>query len=733
LSRVRDILTDGTCIAKTRTGPGSQYVEKTLAVAAIKELFMIRRIFAPLLVLVGAALSCLLPLSLSADDSQVDAHKLSEGLIYSVDRTPERTFETSRAVQVITSEEIQRVNPSGLADLLEEQTGIAIAETHSGGIPSIRGLSGKQVMLLVDGVKINNATWGGTTREYLNIIDLNQVDRIEIVRGVVSVLGTESLGGVINIITKKGSPDGQTFGGSIGARYASSDSSISTPIEVFGNNGSLRYEGGITAGTFGDLNGGGNVGRQDFSSYHDRSGHLNGQYLLSPEKTIGFGYQNVSQGNVEVPGVQGLFANAQTPREMQLGNLSYQDLTSRGWEDTVHITASWNRQQQTLRINLPVAGAPPVLFMDADVMEGLNLELGTFIGKHHLVYGLDTSTDSVHSSELTANAATGVLELVRGNNMNGAQYRTIGLYLQDRVDLATWLTMIAGARYGQFRTRGSEVVDIGPISINNQQSDVTGALNLIGHVTPTLNVIGNAFRGFRAPNVDDMSHYAYIAVPGGIAFEVPNANVSPERVVSFELGLKYDDGRLSGSAFAYRNKLTNLLTLSPGTYNGLPFLAANGFDVPILQNQNVGSSIIKGYELDGRYALGNGFSLWANYTSATGTDARLNQPLSAMPPAFGTAGLRYLAGGSRRPWAEAVWRYYATQNRLGAADASNPDVSNGRIAGFDVFDIRTGLAITDRFSVTGALQNVFDKKYREVGSTFYAPGRQLVLGTQFVF
>lgn len=370
---------------------------------------MVRCISPRLLVLAVAALSCLLPLSLSADNAPADAHKLSEGLIYSVDRTPERTFETSRAVQVITSEEIERVNPRGLADLLEEQTGIAIAETHSGGIPSIRGLSGKQVMLLVDGVKINNATWGGTTREYLNIIDLNQIDRIEIVRGVVSVLGTESLGGVINIITKKGSPEGQTFGGSIGARYASSGSAISTPIEVFGNNGPLRYEGGIAAGSFGDLNGGGNVGRQDFSSYSDRSAHLNGQYLLTPEKTIGFGYQNVTQRAVEVPGVRGLFASAQTPREMQLGNISYQDLTSRGWEDTVRITASWNRQQQTERINLGLAGAPPVLFMDADVMEGLNLEIGTFIGKHHLVYGLDSSTDSVHSSSIGPGNAIRVL------------------------------------------------------------------------------------------------------------------------------------------------------------------------------------------------------------------------------------------------------------------------------------------------------------------------------------
>lgn len=678
------------------------------------------------------------PTKQSEEDKSDELRQQSEGLIYSVDRTPERTFETSRAVQVITNEEIRRMNPRGLADLLEEQTGVTVASTHSGGSPTIRGLGRQQVMLLVDGVKVNNATWGGTQREYLNIIDLNQVDRIEIVRGVVSVLGTESLGGTINIITKKGPASGQTFGGSIGARYDSADSSLSTPIEVYGSNGRVRYEGGIAASSFGSLNGGGNAGRQDFSSYRDHSAHLNGQYLLTPEKTISFGYQNVTQSAVELPGIPGLFINAEIPRQMQLGNLSYQDLTSRGWEDSLRITASWNRQKQTEQANLP-AHLPPFIIADGDILAGLNFELGTFIGKHHLVYGLDTSTDSVESSQYTTNAVTGARIWQRGNNMDGAQYRTLGIYLQDRVDASKWLTVVAGARYGQFRTRGTEAVDIGVISINNQQSDITGALNLIGHITPTLNVIGNAFRGFRAPNVDDMSHYNYVQVPGGVAFQVPTTNAQPERVISYELGLKYDNGNLSGSAFAYRNKLTNLLTLSPGTFNGLAFLDTNRngvrepTEIAIIQNQNVGSSTIKGYELEGRYALANGFSVWANYAKANGTDTKLNQPLSSMPPGFGTAGLRYLAAGRLRPWAELVWRSSGTQDRLGAGDKINPDVKNGKLPGFDVFHVRTGVTVSDRFSVTAALQNIFDKKYREVGSVFYAPGRQIVLGTQFKF
>lgn len=664
---------------------------------------------------------------------------MSEGLIYSVDRTPERTFETSRAVQVITNDDIRRANAGGLAELLEGQAGIIIAATHSGGAANIRGLGGKQILLLVDGVKVNNATWGGTTREFLNIVDLNLIDRVEIVRGVVSVLGTESLGGVVNIITKKGAPEGQSFGGSIGTRYASADSSFSAPLEIYGTSGALRYNAGIAAAAYGDLHAGGAVGKQDYSALHERSGYLSSQYLLSPEKTIGLGYQNLTQQDVETPGVAGVFQSASfEPRRFQLASLSYQDLTSRSWEDSLRITASWNRQQQ-LEIVTVAPGRAPVFFSDADILATLNFELGTFVGRHHLIYGIDTSTDSVESEQYTPDLVTGLPVFKRGNNMDGAKYRTIGAYLQDRVDVANWLTVIAGARYGQFRSKGDEVVDLGTISIDNQQSDVTGALNLIAHVTPTLNVVANAFRGFRAPNIDDMSHYNFVAVPGGIAFQVPSAGAEPEHVNSYELGLKYDNGRLGGSAYVFRNKLTNLLVLSPGTYNGLPFRDSNGNGVKdpgeftILQNQNIGSSTMKGIDIDAHYALPNGFSVWANYADTEGTDTKKHVFLSQLPPAFGTGGLRYLSSSQHRPWAELIVQYYGSQEDLGPSDLGNPEIRNGVLPGFKAYHIRGGLAVTQRFSFTAAVENLSDRKYRQIGSTIYAPGRQLVLGTRFEF
>src|SRR5207244_1306179 len=95
-----------------------------------------------------------------------------------------------------------------------------------------------------------------------------------------------------------------------------------------------------------------------------------------------------------------------------------------------------------------------------------------------------------------------------------------------------------------------------------RDSDFTGALNLVFHPTSKINLIANAMRGFRAPNVDEMSRFNLRTA----GLDVPNPQAGPEHVMSYELGAKYEDGRLGGSLFYYRNNLNDLLVRQSGTF-----------------------------------------------------------------------------------------------------------------------------------------------------------------------
>jgi outer membrane receptor protein involved in Fe transport len=674
----------------------------------------------------------------TADESSTAAaptdaeQRLREELIYSVDRTPERTFETSRAVKVISGDEIRRMNPSGLAQILEEQAGIVVSRRPSGGRPFIRGLSGKQIMIMIDGVKVNNTSWGPDVTEYLNLVELSQIDRIEIVRGVVSVLGTESLGGVINIITKGSAPLPKAFGGSIGARYNSADTSFITPVEFYGQTDRFRFTAGISQGRFGDLQPGGDAARVA-GQFEQRGAFFNGRMLLTSEKSITVGYQDLVQDNIERVGSTGVLAR----RSLQLGSVNYTDLTARRWADSIRLTAYWNYQEQEAHVTLPgrTPGAPPTesTYFDGDTLGGANLELGTFIGSHHVIYGVDFAKDKVDSWLYGPNATTGVMMLQRGNLMDGARYESLGAYLQDRFSFTKWLTVVAGLRYGSFETAGKEVSTRGPVDLEGKKSDVTGALNLIGHVTPNLNVIVNAFRGFRSPNLQDVSRSGFRQTASGPSSEVPNTDADAEHVNTYEVGVKYANSRFSGSAFLFRNELTNLLQLTKIGFNDTNGNGVqDGAEQNTIQNLNVGEATTEGYELEAQFAIASGLTAWGHYSKTNATDSLTNQPLSSIPGGFGAAGLRYSPAMSHQPWVELVVRHQQTQKRLGVLDRINPLYANG-IQGYDLVHLRGGLSFTNRITATLGVENIFDKQYRDIDATAFSPGRQLVVGTTYHF
>ena len=101
-------------------------------------------------------------------------------------------------------------------------------ETNDGaGSPIIRGLVGNQILILIDGIRLNNGAYRLGPNQYLNTIDLNQIERIEVVRGAGSVLyGSDALGGVVNIITRTAGREAGT--GAVGTRWFSRLSSANT-------------------------------------------------------------------------------------------------------------------------------------------------------------------------------------------------------------------------------------------------------------------------------------------------------------------------------------------------------------------------------------------------------------------------------------------------------------------------------------------------------------------------
>ena len=133
-------------------------------------------------------------------------------------RRDQRLIDSPRQIAVVTAEEIRRRNYRNTPEALSDIVGVFVQETNDGGgAPIIRGLVGNQILILVDGIGVNNGSYRLGPNQFLNTIDLNQIERIEVVRGAGSVLyGSDALGGVVNVITRTAGRQADT--GAVGVR-----------------------------------------------------------------------------------------------------------------------------------------------------------------------------------------------------------------------------------------------------------------------------------------------------------------------------------------------------------------------------------------------------------------------------------------------------------------------------------------------------------------------------------
>jgi hemoglobin/transferrin/lactoferrin receptor protein len=105
-------------------------------------------------------------------------------IVISALRTPTKLLKTADAISIITNKNINRLQARTTPELLFNQNAVFLQKTnHGGGSPFLRGLTGNQTLHLVDGIRLNNATFRYGPNQYLNTIDPFTLEKVEILRG----------------------------------------------------------------------------------------------------------------------------------------------------------------------------------------------------------------------------------------------------------------------------------------------------------------------------------------------------------------------------------------------------------------------------------------------------------------------------------------------------------------------------------------------------------------------
>ena len=646
------------------------------------------------------------------------------------------SFDVPNAVTIVDREDAERQSPRVLPDLLRGETGVFVQQTTPGqSAPIIRGLIGSSILMLVDGMRLNTATFRSAPNQYFALVDPYNVERIEVVRGAGSALyGSDAMGGVINVITpvpRLASEQWQLHGKALG-QFSSADTSWVNRVSLEGGKSGVAIHGGFTYQNHNDLRGGGDIGIQRPSGYDVYAGD-GALFLERGNQDLFFSLQYLQQPKTPrfdelVPG----FGQTQPssavfffePNDRLFVHGRYRLRNPLPFVDGLEFHVAFQEINDDRR-NRDFDSTREDRERNRDALTGITLQLTSrWRDWMTFTYGGEIYLDEVSSSRVGRDINTGATSTEQSRFADGSTLNSFGFYVQDEIRLHPRLTATLGGRFSHFD------IDIPKadrdVGAHLSTSDLTGNLGLLYHLTPTINLVTNVGRGFRVPNVFDLST---LGPRPGNRFNIPNPNLKPEEVITVDAGVKVRLSRFAGEVFGFYTDFRDKIEEVP---TGECFRDAIGIVPPdqcrpqdrrVVQGQNVNRVTLFGFEAGGRLQLLDKLEVSGSLNFTWGeeeiSDGR-TAPADRIPPLNGQVGVLYRP--TPRLWVEPFIRFATRQDRLSDRDKTDPRINPNGTPGWVTANIRLGWEINERFRTRLAVENLFDQSYREHGSGINAAG-----------
>lgn len=655
---------------------------------------------------------------------------LNNAVTVTAQRNEQRSFDVYQSVTTLSADELMKKSSRSTPEALMNESGIWVQKTnHGGGSPIIRGLVGNQVLLLVDGIRLNNATYRYGPNQYLSTIDPGMIYRIDAIRGSGSVLyGSDALGGVVQIISKTPSfsHDGLKVSGNVLGKWMSADMEQSGRPEMALSAEKVAFTGGFSARNFGDVLAGGSWGVLTPTGYNEQSGDAK---LLIRTGTSGIftaafqqltqhevpRYDQVAQGGYSIYNFE--------PQTRQLSYLRWETFSKNPWLQSFRVTTSYNRSIEGITSQKNNSNDVKKQLDEVNTA-GVIMEIISEPLPHwNIQSGAEYYYDQVHSTASTTNLISNKETMQRGSYADGSTASNFAVYTNHQYDVNKF-QFSAGARFNAVTVSVQDDV-FGDQKIT--PSAWVGNVGVLMKIRNSLRAFVSTNTGFRAPNVDDMSKFG--TVESGV-FEIPSAGLSPEKSLSVESGVKFHKKNFSGTLALYQTNLSDLIDRVPATYQGGDMFEGR----KVYQKQNVGEARLRGVEAEADIEIMKSLSAFGNITYTYGENMTKQEPMRRIPPLFGRVGLRYQHVSGF--WAKAEWAAAGEQDRLAAGDKSDIRIAvrleDDVMPSWNILNLYAGYTYK-AFTINVIGQNIFNQAYRIYASGIDGYGRSIGISLNFRF
>ncbi len=550
---------------------------------------------------------------------------------------------TAQPINIIEEEKVIERATEVVAQVVDEEPGVNLQRTSpSLSAVFVRGLTGRNVAVYVDGVRYTTSAQRGGVGTFFSLIEPSSLGAVEILRGPnSSQYGSDVLGGVVNFISRA-----PAYGGGDGEWHGNTNVFYTSATNGFGGNTLLTY-GTKTYGLLANINarrinrlrpGGGIDGhaavtrflgipsdilgeRLPDTAFTQYGGLVRTNFNLDDTTQLLFSYaRNHQDGGRRYDQLAGGDGNLIADLRNLVTDLFYARLVKQnlGFFDNAQFTFSYNAQREE-RINQGGQGNPVGAITnqhERTSVFGFNFYVDKRIGEvNTLTFGADVYRDKIATPAFTFEPSTGLTTASRPRVPDGARYLSSGVFVQDVFTVIPDRLRLSGALRYSVASYKSEAANA-PLGAGGRPlfpddsarfDAFSGRIGMVLNVGGGFDIAGKYTRGFRAPNTTDLGIIGLVgtgfevdaataAALGGsigttagadaVSTGIPVTRLGPEKSDSFDISFRYTHPRLRAELTGFTNKLKDVyfdqaLVLPPGAVG--QFL---GSDQIIRQNAN---------------------------------------------------------------------------------------------------------------------------------------------------
>lgn len=699
-----------------------------------------------------------------------DPIKLDE-IIISASHWEQSKTEIPNKIVSISAAETEHYNPQTTADLVNANGGVFVQKSQmGGGSPMIRGFSANRILLVVDGIRMNNAIYRSGNLQNIISLDANSIENTEIIFGPGSVIyGSDALGGVMSFSTLKpklSTETGTDFSGKIMSRFSSAN--MEKTVHGTFNLGGKKWAALIssTFSGFDDLKMG-LYGRDEYlrPEFVLQGGFDGTDKIVASENSRIQTYTQYDQFNflgkvrfrpnekLEINLVGNHSQTSNIPRYDRLivyknnklrygewyygpqiltifsGHLKYE--TNSVLFDKLSFLAAYQDYTESRydrNLNNPVRNGREE---DLSVFSA-NLDLGkTINSQNELFYGLESYFNHINSVGSTKNLLTRESEIIPSRYPDDSEYGSVAGYFSYKLNLKKKIILQAGTRFthtwlnGEFNPGYYNFPFTG---FDMKNSAFIGNIGAVWHPTAQWQINTNFSTGFRSPNIDDAAK-VFDSEPGNVV--VPNPDLKPEYARNIELGIiKSFNEIASFEITAFYTRLKDAMVRRDFLLNGQDSVLYDGTMSRVEALVNADGADIYGASFVLEYVFTTQFRTRNDLTVTQGEDSD-GFPVRHAPPLFGSS---HLIFENQKLFLD----FYADYNgelsfdELAPSEKEKPymyatdENGNPFSPAWCTINMKFNYKLTPQIVLGGGVENMLNTRYRTYSSGIVSPGLNFI-------